>query len=448
MNPVRMLIAAVLLAGLTGVVWWSNKDEKAKEGKPAADAPPVILAIKPDQVKQIDIKRPAGESTSVRFNDKGKWEITTPKPLLADPTEITKLTTDFANLVSERLVDANATDFAAYGLAPAKLEVDITTKDGKVTKLLIGERTPTESAIYARLDGDPRLFTISGSHQATLDKTSKDLREKHLLNFTGGRLMSVEVTAKGKSGPETAVFNRVGETDWEMVKPRKMRADGAKVDEIVSKLKLTEMDTNVPEADLKAAAARFASAPLVGIVKVIDAVAAQSIELRKIDKFYYAKSSATDGVSRVGNDLGDVLGKSIDDYRNTKIFDFAFSDPTKVSFQDGGQTTTYEKVKDKWMANGKEMDATGLQAFVDRLRDLSASKFVDSGFTKAAITITVTSNDGRRTETVDLAPAAAGADYIAQRRGEEGLYEIAADAVMQLRQSAGDVKEAQAGAKK
>jgi len=74
-------------------------------------------------------------------------------------------------------VDANATDFAAYGLAPAKLEVDITTKDGKVTKLLIGERTPTESAIYARLDGDPRLFTISGSHQATLDKTSKDLRE-------------------------------------------------------------------------------------------------------------------------------------------------------------------------------------------------------------------------------------------------------------------------------
>ena len=46
------------------------------------------------------------------------------------------------------------------------------------------------------------------------------------------------------------------------------------------------------------------------------------------------------------------------------------------------------------------------------------------------------------------APAAAGADYIAQRRGEEGLYEIAADAVMQLRQSAGDVKEAQAGAKK
>ena len=182
-------------------------------------------------------------------------------------------------------------------------------------------------------------------------------------------------------------------------------------------------------------------------MKVIDSTATQSIELRKIDKFYYAKSSATEGVSRVGNDLGDVLGKSIDDYRNTKIFDFAFSDPTKVSFQDGGKTVAYEKIKDKWMANGKEMDSTSLQAFIDRLRDLSATKFVDTGFTKAAITIVVTSNEGKRTETVELAPAATGTDYIAQRRGEEGLYQISADAVKELRQAASDVKAAQAAKK-
>jgi hypothetical protein len=100
------------------------------------------------------------------------------------------------------------------------------------------------------------------------------------------------------------------------------------------------------------------------------------------------------------------------------------------------------------MASGKEMDATSVQALVDRLRDLSAAKFVDTGFTKAAITITVTSNEGKRTETVDLAPAAAGPDYVAQRRGEEGVYEIAADSVKGLRESAGGVKEVQAGSKK
>jgi len=37
----RMLTAGVLLAGLAIAVWWSNRQEKAKEGQPAADAPPV-----------------------------------------------------------------------------------------------------------------------------------------------------------------------------------------------------------------------------------------------------------------------------------------------------------------------------------------------------------------------------------------------------------------------
>src|SRR5258708_30750583 len=164
MKPVRMLIAAVALAGLTGALLWSNRREKAKEGQPAADAPPKILAVKEDMVKQIDIKRGVGESTSVRFNDKGKWDITSPKPLSADPTSVAQLTTALSNLNSERLVDANATDLASYWLAPAQLEVDVTTKDGKTSKLLIGENTPTGSGAYAKLDGDAPLVTTSPSN--------------------------------------------------------------------------------------------------------------------------------------------------------------------------------------------------------------------------------------------------------------------------------------------
>jgi ribosomal protein L12E/L44/L45/RPP1/RPP2 len=444
MKPGRLLIAAVLLAALAGALWWSNRDEKAKEGKPAADAPPKILEIKPDSVKQIDIKRHDGESTSVRFNDKGKWEITSPKPLVADSTSVAQLTNALSSLTSDRLVDPNATDLAGYGLAPAVLEVDVATKDGKTTQLLIGEATPTGNNVYAKLGGDPRLFTMPSSNKATFDKTSKDLREKHLLAFTGGKLLGLGLTINGKGGPQTIEFGRVGETDWEITKPKKMRADGTPVDDIISKLKLTEMDVNLSEEDAKKAAASFASAPLTGIIKVIDSTATQSLEVRKIKDDYYAKSSAIDGVYKIGKDLGDALGKPLDDYRNKKLFDFAYSDPNRIVLQDGGKTTTYEKIKDKWMSAGKEMDSTNMQAFIDRLRDLSASKFLDSGFTKPAITLTVASNDGKRTETLDIAPAASGPNYIAQRRGEEGFYEIDRDAVQQLRGAAADVKEVQA----
>ena len=138
MNLGRMLIAAVLLAVLGSVVWWSNRAEKAKEGKPAADAPPRILEIGADTVRQLEIQRRGEAPTVVQFNDKGKWVITQPKPLPADAVAVAGVTNTTLKLDSERVVDPNVTDLASYGLAPASLEVKITQKDGKTSQLLIG----------------------------------------------------------------------------------------------------------------------------------------------------------------------------------------------------------------------------------------------------------------------------------------------------------------------
>ena len=70
-------------------------------------------------------------------------------------------------------MDDNATDLASYGLAPPLLEVDIATKDGKTTKLLLGENTPAGNGVYAKLDGDPRLFTTGSFNKSTFDKVAE-----------------------------------------------------------------------------------------------------------------------------------------------------------------------------------------------------------------------------------------------------------------------------------
>jgi hypothetical protein len=49
------------------------------------------------------------------------------------------------------------------------------------------------------------------------------------------------------------------------------------------------------------------------------------------------------------------------------------------------------------------MDAMSSQAFIDKFRDLSATKFPDSGFTNATITMKVTSNGGKRVENIAIA---------------------------------------------
>jgi len=191
-----MVLAGVLLAGLGIAVWWSNKQEKAKEGQPAKDAPPKILAISADSVKQVQIVHRGEEPITVQFNANGKWEMTSPKPLPADAVALAALTNTASRLDSERVVDPNVTDLQAYGLAPALIEVNFTTKDGKASKLLIGENTPAGSAVYAKLDGDPRLFTMASSFKSTFDKEAKDLRDKRLLPFTQDKLSRIEITAQ------------------------------------------------------------------------------------------------------------------------------------------------------------------------------------------------------------------------------------------------------------
>ena len=436
----RMLAASVLLAGLAAALWWSNRQEKAKEGKPAADAPPKILALGADTIQQIEIRHRGEDPITLKLNG-SQWEMTSPK-LPVDSAAVSAITSAAASVDADRVVDPNVSDLKAYGLAPASLEVDFATKNGKTSKLLIGDNTPAGSAVYAKLDGDPRLFTMGAYSKTAFDKEAKDLRDKRLLPFTQAKLSRIEVTAQ----KQTYEFVKKGESEWQIVKPKAMRADSTQTDDLVRQLNNAQMDLSGVQDDKKNAAA-FASAPVLAIAKVTDQDGTKTLEIRKAKDDYYAKSSAAAGVYKVAKTVGDALDKPVDAYRNKKIFDFGFSDPTHIEVTDGGKTSTFDKSGDTWMSGGKKMDNTSVQAFADRLRDLSATKFVESGFTTPVVTVTVVSNQGKLREKVEIA-AAPGGNFLARRDGDASFYELEAGVVKDLRQAVGDVREAQPETKK
>jgi len=85
------------------------------------------------------------------------------------------------------------------------------------------------------------------------------------------------------------------------------------------------------------------------------------------------------------------------------------------------------------------MDANA-ETLVSDVRDLSASKFVDSGFSNPAIELIVTSEDGKRMEKVSLAKA--GDHYIGKRENDPSLYQVDASPVDSLLAAADDLKPA------
>jgi hypothetical protein len=198
---------------------------------------------------------------------------------------------------------------------------------------------------------------------------------------------------------------------------------------------------------MKKFASAFASATPVAIAKATDAAGTQQLEVRKDkDNNYYAKSTAVEGIHKATTELGEGLNKTLDDFRNKKLFDFAWSDPSKIIVVDEGQSKTYEKKDNKWMAGNKQMDSTSVQNLIDKLRDLAAVKFHDTGFTTSVFEATVTSNEGKRTEKVLISKA--GDKYMAKRDNEPSVYEIETSVFEALRTAGRDVKEPPPPAKK
>ena len=202
------------------------------------------------------------------------------------------------------------------------------------------------------------------------------------------------------------------------------------------------MDTSVSDEDAKKAVAGFSTGTRVAVASVTDASGTQQIEVRKDkDKNYYAKSSAVEGIYKVISDFGDGLDKGLDDFRNKKLFDFGWNDPTKLEIHNGTAQATYQKSGEKWMSGGKQMDGPSIQSLVDKLRDLTSTKFLDSGSGASIFEATVTSNDGKRVEKVSIWKQ--GDKYYAKRESEPTVYELDTKAVEDSRRLLASVKESQ-----
>ncbi len=443
MKSSGLIIAAVVLVALSGVLYWSNHHPPSENtAKASLDTPPKILSLKQEDISKIEIRKKGGEELDLVKGDASKWQITAPKPLSADQEAVSSLLSTVSSLNADRLVEEKPGDVGQYGLAQPALELDVTTKDGKPQKLLLGDDTPAGRAVFAKLDGDPRVFTIASYNKTSIDKTANDLRDKRLLTVDFDKLSQIELATK----KQDIEFGR-NKQEWQIVKPKPLRADNFQVEEIVRKLRDTKMETSSTDADAKKSAAAFASGTPVASAKVTDTASTQELQIRKSKDDYYAKSTAVPGIYKVSSDLGKELDKNLDDFRNKKLFDFGYDDPSKVEVHDGAKAYFLTKGgQDWWSADSKKMESSSVQSLIDKIRELSASKFVDSGFTEPAIEVSVTSNDGKRIEKVSISKS--GDTYIAKRDNEPALYQLDSFSVADLQKVAADVKPAPATGKK
>src|SRR5690348_12088368 len=432
-----LLAAAIVLAALSGTLYWSNHRKPSTSGvTSAAESSPKVLDIKPADVVGIKITKKVGQELALSKNASGKWQIAAPKTLAADQEAVSSLLSSLSPLNSDRLLEEKATDLNAYGLAKPAAEISVTEKNNKSEDLLLGDDTPTSSGAYAAVKGDPRVFVIASYNKSSLDKSENDLRDKRLLPFDSEKLSRVELTAK----KQTIEFGR-NKDQWQILKPKPMRANQTAVEDLVRSLGDAKMELGATDDEKKDLTAFNAGKP-VATAKVTDVAGTREIQVRKNKDDYYAKSSAVAGAYKVLSSVGSSMDKSVDDFRNKKLFDFGFVDPEKIEIHDGVKSYFLTRSGSDWWSNGTKMDESSVSTLVSDIRDLTATKFPDNGFTTSAIDVTVTSDSGKRVEKAQIAKN--GDRYIAKRENEPALYELNASAITDFEKAAADVKPAPA----
>src|SRR5207244_1784015 len=255
------------------------------------------------------------------------------------------------------------------------LQIGVTEKNSKTHQLLVGDDTPTNNGAYVRLEGDPRVFTIAAYNKTSLDKRVNDLRDKRLLTLESDKISRIELT----ENKQAIEFGR-NKDQWQILRPKPLRADSAQVDEVLRKLTEAKMEPG-SETDLKKTASAFTSGAPLAIAKLTTDSGTQELEVRKNKDDYYAKSSVVDGVYKASNDVGQGFYKKLDAFRNKKLFDFGFNDPGKIEMRDGSKAYFLTKGgQDWWSGDGKKIDASSVESIIDKIRDLQATKFLESGF--------------------------------------------------------------------
>lgn len=430
-----LMVAALLLAVLSGVLYWSNHHTPAKDGASlAAEAPSKIFSFNEAEVSKIDIKKKGNGVVVLTKNASGKWEMTAPRALAADQNAASSLLSSLSSLSADRVIEDIANDVIQYGLTAPILEIDVTEKQNKTQTLLIGDDTPTGSAAYATRAGDSRVFTIASYSKTSLDKGVSDLRDKRLVTLDPDKVSRVEFITK----KEDIEFGR-NKDQWQILKPRPLRADSTQVEDLIRRLTSAKMEPAESGADDTKTASLYSAGTPVAAAKVTADSGTQQLEVRKNKEDYYARASILSGEFKISSDLGPALSKSLNDFRDKKIFDFGFDDPVKIEVREASKTFILTRTGQDWWSADKKMDSASVQLLVDKIRDLSASKFLDSGFGTFFMDVTVTSKEGKRTEKILLSKNSNN-NYVAKRENEPDLYEVDAKTVEGLQKSTANVK--------
>jgi len=369
-----------------------------------------VFDFESDDITRIAVTAESGDRTVLEKTD-DRWQLVEPFAGAVDVTEVVAMASSLASLEIQRVVaePEDAPDLSAYGLAEPRIEVGVTTTTGTDARLQIGERTPTGGDLYATVAGSNRVFLIYGYLDGTFDRTTFDLRDKTILDFTRDQVDALEIT-----GGDQAIRLRQEDNRWSLVSPIEANADLGVTNGLVGRLSTGQMAAIEAESTDELEPYGLDTPRLTVTVGLGSSAATLLIGDTTPAGTVYARDAARDLVFTVNESLVTELEQGVDELRRKNLFAFRPFNATRLEIDRDGERWVFEKVKataddeaDTWRRTAPDdgdIEPSAMDDLLAKLSNLRAESFVTSrdgtGLDAPTSTILVTFDDNGEQERV------------------------------------------------
>ena len=393
------LVLLVVAVGLGAYVYFIEAD-RPPGGTP--EPQDTAFSFESDDITRLAVTAGNGERTVLEKTD-NRWQLVEPFAGAVDVTEVVALTSSLTSLEIQRVVaePEETPDLTAFGLTEPRIAVAVTTTTDTAVRLLIGDETPTGGDLYATIAGSNRVFLISGYLDGTFNRTTFDLRNKTILDFTRDQVDRLEI-----AGANQTIRLRQENNRWSLVGPIEANADLGVTNGLVGQLSTGQMaaiETENAQSTDELALYGLDAPRLTVTVGLGDSTATLQIGDATSTGTVYARDTARDLVFTVNESLVAELEQGFDEYRRKNLFAFRPFNATRLEMERAGERSVYEKVDttaddepDAWRRTGPDagdVETSAMDDLLAKLSNLRAESFVpardDTGLDAPVSTILV-----------------------------------------------------------
>jgi uncharacterized protein DUF4340 len=383
-------IALAVAVGLGAYIYFvESKREDTPDKKKEK-----VFAFDKSKVEGLSLAATGQDEVTLARDARGGWRMTAPVAVAADAGEADAVVSSLETLETEDVIAESPSDLKEYGLAAPRSTVRLRVQGmAEPLVLQVGDKTPDNSAVYARVPPKPRVFTVPASAESSFTKKPFDLRDRSVLHIQRDAVTSLDV--KGPEGAYALAKDAKGE--WMFVRPLATRAGRWSVDALVGTLEGLRMEGVAAESapDL----AKFGLAPPARTLTIgLAGGATTTLELGNSpsEGRFHARVATSPLVAIIPGALPGDLAKGMNELRAKRLLEIATFDVDGFDADVAGAHRVYARTasKDeqggdvhKWKRtapDAKDVDTSKVQDALFAVGGLEVMGFIDAPASPAA----------------------------------------------------------------